>query len=92
MEFDPLLAQKSSQKLKLMNDLTAHLIAIIIVIGFFSVALVTLLGAVDISNAAVTAFVGTVLGYTVGKFDPLLVHYYKWNYSKISNVEEIEDK
>jgi len=58
------------------EDRTAHTIAYLLVIGFFAVVMCALLGAVDISNPTVAGFVGTALGYAVGKLDGPLRRYY----------------
>ena len=54
----------------------AHVIAIIQTGGFFMLAFAALLGYVDLSNSAAATFLGTVMGYAVGKIDPILVRYF----------------
>jgi ABC-type transporter Mla maintaining outer membrane lipid asymmetry permease subunit MlaE len=59
-----------------MEDMVAHAIAIIQTSGFFLLAFAALLGFVDLGNAAAATFLGTVMGYAVGKMDPIMSRYY----------------
>lgn len=61
---------------QLYTDLIRHVIAVIVVSGFFGVVAISLLGLVDITNSAVTAFVGTALGYAAAQLKTLSDFYY----------------
>lgn len=65
------------ERRELLEDVIAHVLAGIITLGFFSIVMVALLGFVDIKDPAVTAFVGTALGYAAGKLDPVMTRYYR---------------
>lgn len=73
---NPLQAQTAFEKRAAREDLVAHMIAIIQTSGFFLLAFAALLGFVNISNAATATFLGTVMGYAVGKVDPILTRYF----------------
>ena len=74
---DPLQAQTALERRQWREDMTAHTLAMIMVIGFFALAFTALLGYVDLSQPVIATFLGTVLGYAVGKLDPILVRYYR---------------
>lgn len=73
---NPLQAQTAFEKRARVEDWVAHTIAIIQCSGFFMLAFAALLGFVDLSNSAAATFLGTVMGYAVGKIDPVLVRYF----------------
>jgi hypothetical protein len=73
---DPLQAQTAFERRALWEDLVAHAIAVIQTSGFFMLAFAALLGYVDLSNSAAATFLGTVMGYAVGKVDPILSRYF----------------
>lgn len=73
---NPLQAQTAFEKRARNEDFVAHTIAIIQTSGFFLLAFAALLGFVNISNAATATFLGTVMGYAVGKVDPILMRYF----------------
>ena len=54
--------------------------------GFFMLAFAVLLGFVNISNAATATMVGTILGYAIGKVDPILVRYFHARGEKIAET------
>lgn len=58
------------------EDRTAHLISLLLILGFFTVILCALLGAVDIGNPTVAGFVGTALGFVTGKLDGPIRRYF----------------
>lgn len=64
------------ERRELIKDVTAHIIAILIVCGFFYVLFIVLMGYVDITNPAVIAFVGTAIGYAAGNIAPVAKYYY----------------
>ena len=73
---NPLQAQTAFEKRARIEDYVAHFIGIVMTSGFFMLAFAVLLGFVDISNAATATMVGTILGYAVGKVDPILTRYF----------------
>jgi len=73
---DPLQAQTSKERREAWEDFIAHLIAILLVLGFFGLSFVVILGYVDLTSPVVSALVGSVIGYSVAKLDPVLVRYY----------------
>lgn len=73
---NPLQAQTAFESRARWEDFTAHMIAVILTGGFFMLAFAALLGYVDLSNSAAATFLGTVMGYAVGKIDPILTRYF----------------
>jgi hypothetical protein len=73
---NPLQAQTQFERRAYLEDLVAHIIAIILTSGFFCLAFAALLGFVNISNAATATFLGTTMGYAVGQFSPILQRYF----------------
>lgn len=67
----------SFRKRQLIEDVTAHFIATVITLGFFTTVLVSLLGFVDLKDATTASFVGIVLGYVAGSLNPVLSRYFK---------------
>ena len=74
---NPLQAQTEFERRAYMEDIVAHIIAIILTSGFFMLAFAALLGFVNISNAATATFLGTTMGYAVGQFHPILSRYFQ---------------
>ena len=85
---NPLQAQTAFEKRARMEDLVAHIIAVIQTSGFFLLAFSALLGFVNISNAATATFLGTVMGYAVGKVDPILTRYFHARGAKLSETRQ----
>ena len=83
---NPLQAQTAFEKRARTEDYVAHMIAIIQTSGFFLLAFAALLGFVNISNAATATFLGTVMGYAVGKVDPILTRYFHARGAKIAET------
>jgi hypothetical protein len=83
---NPLQAQTAFESRARIEDWVAHIIAIIMTSGFFMLAFAVLLGFVNISNAATATMVGTILGYAVGKVDPILVRYFHLRGQKIAET------
>ena len=80
---DPLQAQTQFERRAWLEDIVAHIIAIVLTSGFFLLAFAALLGFVNISNAATATFLGTTMGYAVGQFAPIMSRYYHARGSKI---------
>lgn len=83
---NPLQAQTAFERRAILEDWVAHIIAIIMSSGFFMLAFAVLLGFVNISNAATATMVGTILGYAVGKIDPVLNRYFQTRGQKIAET------
>jgi hypothetical protein len=83
---NPLQAQTAFESRAKMEDIVAHIIAIIMSSGFFMLAFAVLLGFVNISNAATATMVGTILGYAVGKIDPVLTRYFHARGAKLAET------
>ena len=83
---DPLQAQTQFERRAFLEDLVAHVIAIILTSGFFLLAFAALLGFVNISNAATATFLGTTMGYAVGQFQPIMSRYYHARGAKIQST------
>jgi len=60
-----------------LEDVVAHVLAILLALGFFLLALFVLLGKVKIEEAAVATMVGTIVGIAASKLDPILFRYFK---------------
>ena len=73
---NPLQAQTAFERRAAREDIVAHAIALIQTSGFFLLAFAALLGYVNLGNAATATFLGTVMGYAVGKVDPILTRYF----------------
>lgn len=75
-------------KRQLIEDLTAHLIATLITVGFFATVLVALLGYVNLKDATTASFVGVVMGYVAGSLNPVLSRYFKGGISGIHELQQ----
>lgn len=64
------------ERRNLLTDLVKHVLAGGIVAGFFGVVLAALLGFVDIKDPAVTAFIGTALGYVASEMKKITDSYF----------------
>jgi hypothetical protein len=71
------MAQAHRERLEIWINFTANGLAFAIVVGFFCIVGIALLGYADIRDATVAAFVGTTLGYVVGSIAPISQFYYK---------------
>ena len=83
---NPLQAQTQFERRAWMEDIVAHIIALIMSSGFFMLAFAVLLGFVNINQAATATMVGTILGYAVGKVDPILTRYFHARGQKIAET------
>src|SRR5215475_5191584 len=73
---NPLQAQTAFEKRLKLEDIVAHIIAVVMTSGFFLLAFAALLGFVNLGNAATATFLGTVMGYAIGKIDPVMNRYF----------------
>lgn len=61
----------------LLEDITAHILAGFITLGFFATVLIALLGYVDLDNSTNASLVGIVMGYVAGSINPVLGRYFR---------------
>lgn len=59
-----------------MKALTGHIIAVLLVVLLGIVSIMSISGAVDLSNSAVSLFVGSLVGLVAGLLSSPLVFYY----------------
>jgi len=83
---NPLQAQTAFERRAAREDMVAHAIALIQTSGFFLLAFAALLGYVNLGNAATATFLGTVMGYAVGKVDPILTRYFHARGAKLAET------
>lgn len=60
----------------MIRERTASALAIIVVIGFFVVMLVVLLGFVDVRDPTIAKLVGAVAGYLTAVLNPVIIAYF----------------
>jgi hypothetical protein len=53
------------------------IIAILVILGFFAVVLIVLMGFVNIENAEMAKLVGVIVGYLTGLLQPVIMSYFK---------------
>ncbi len=61
---------------ELLEDIVAHVYALVLVCGFFTVVILSIMGTADLKDATVAAFVGTVLGYTISRVEHSMRRYF----------------
>jgi hypothetical protein len=59
------------------DDLTRSIIAIIVIVGFFALVAVILVGYVDITSPEIAKLVGLLVGYIVAMMNPIIMRYFK---------------
>lgn len=59
------------------EDIVAHIIAMIISVGFFTTVLISLLGFVDLKDATTASFMGSIVGFIAGSLNTVLSRYFK---------------
>lgn len=61
-----------------MNDnLTASVIAILVIVGFFGIVAAVLVGFVDIASPEIAKLVGMLFGYVTALLNPIIMRYFK---------------
>lgn len=61
-----------------MNDsIVASVIAILVIVGFFGVVAVVLIGFVDITSPEIAKMVGMLFGYLTALLNPIIMRYFK---------------
>lgn len=53
------------------------IIAVLVLVGFFSVVTIVLVGFVDISNPEIAKLVGVIVGYLTALLNPIVMSYFK---------------
>lgn len=86
---NPLQAQTQFERRARTEDFVAHGIAVIIVLGFFVLAGMGLLGFVDLNHSTVAASFGSIIGYAVGKVDPVLTRYFTARAALLQHAAEV---
>lgn len=89
---DPVAAQLAFERRARVDDLVAHIIAIMITLGFFVLALTALLGLVDLTQPVIATLIGTTLGYAVGQLTSVMTRYYHARVEPPRPPEESKDK
>jgi hypothetical protein len=59
------------------HDQTRAAIAIIVIVGFFALVAVVLLGFVNIESPEIAKLVGLLVGYIVALMNPIIMAYFK---------------
>jgi hypothetical protein len=58
------------------EDMTRSIIALIVIVGFFSLVLIVLLGFVDIRDPTIAKLVGALVGYVTAVLNPIIFRYF----------------
>jgi|SRR5262245_22074597 len=66
----------TTERLAMWRDVTAHLMAILLTLGFFGVVFVALLGLVNLQDPTVATFIGTTTGYAIAQLARPLAFYF----------------
>lgn len=59
------------------DDQTRAAIAILVILGFFVLVTIVLIGFVDISSPEIAKLVGLLVGYITALLNPIIVRYFK---------------
>jgi hypothetical protein len=59
------------------DDLTRSIIAIIVIVAFFALVTIILMGFVDIASPEIAKLVGLLVGYIVAMMNPIIMRYFK---------------
>jgi hypothetical protein len=59
------------------EDQTRSIIAILVIVGFFGLVAVVLLGFVNIDSPEIAKLVGLLVGYIVALMNPIIMRYFK---------------
>lgn len=58
------------------EDQTRSVIAILVILGFFGLVAVVLIGFVDITSPEIAKLVGLLVGYIVALMNPIIMRYF----------------
>lgn len=56
---------------------TRLIIALLVIVGFFAIVAVVLLGFVDIDSPEIAKLVGLIVGYLVALLNPIILRYFE---------------
>lgn len=59
------------------REMGATVIALLVILGFFVVVIIVLIGFVDISNAETAKLVGVIVGYLTALLNPVIMSYFR---------------
>lgn len=59
------------------KETTSLIIAMTVILGFFVVVVVVLIGFVDISNTEMAKLVGVIVGYLTALLNPVIMSYFR---------------
>jgi hypothetical protein len=59
------------------DDLTRSIIAIVVIVAFFVLVTIILMGFVDIASPEIAKLVGLLVGYIVAMMNPIIMRYFK---------------
>jgi len=88
---DPLQAQSAIERRRRIEDFVAHCIALILTAGFLTLALISMLGFVDLNQPVVAALVGSILGYAVARLDPVLMRYFHSTPASLASAQPSQE-
>lgn len=67
----------AAERREWVQDVVAHLLAIISVLGFYAIIFFALAGYVNLENQTVSLFVGSAMGYAAAKSERVMARYYR---------------
>jgi hypothetical protein len=59
------------------EDATRSAIALLVIVGFFGLVLVILLGLVDVREPTLAKLVGLLMGYVTAMLNPIVMRYFR---------------
>lgn len=59
------------------DDTTRSVIAIVVIVAFFALVTIILMGFVDIASPEIAKLVGLLVGYIVAMMNPIIMRYFK---------------
>lgn len=59
------------------DNLTASIIAMTVIVGFFGLMIVVLIGIVDVTDPSIAKLVGALFGYLTALLNPIILRYFK---------------
>ena len=58
-------------------ETTRTVIALVVILGFFAIVAIVLLGFVDIQSTELAKLVGLIVGYLVALMNPIILRYFE---------------
>lgn len=59
------------------EEQTRSAIAILVIVGFFALIVIVLVGFVDIRDPTIAKIVGTLVGYVTALMNPIIMRYFR---------------